>query len=102
MVDCKLSKTTHTFNLQEMNKVNYALNYRAQGIDPQIVRCLRECLDGSNKLVKEYRMTSEILANNKHETLHLRLIRNSNTDLRQYNYPTASEVAACYILLLNT
>ena len=48
--------------------------HRAEGVDQEIVSKIRAFLDENNKLVKKYRMTSEILKNNRHETIQLRLI----------------------------
>lgn len=68
------------------------MNLRAQ-----IVADIKECLDTFNPFVKSYRMVKEHLAGQEIPTMKLRILGKRNCDGRQYNLPTASEVAALIV-----
>lgn len=62
-----------------------------------IVRILKGVLDDTNPYVQQYRCASELLSTRPSVDLKLCLINSRFHDGRQYNIPTASEVAALII-----
>lgn len=68
-----------------------------KGIDEEIVKQIKDCLDECNSLVKKYRMASEILKRNKHVDVKLCLLRHNDSKARPFDMPTASEVAALIV-----
>ena len=63
-------------------------------LDEGIVSGLLEMLDEHNELVKSFRMARDRYKESDLENVKLRLIGTRSKDGRQYNLPTASEVAA--------
>lgn len=84
-----------------MNSNNLPLPYsrhtNPDRIDPNIVKQIKDCLDGCNQLVKKYRIASDILKLNRRQAVHIRLIRNMASNTRPYDLPTTSEVAALIV-----
>ncbi|XP_037469339.1 uncharacterized protein LOC119341569 [Triticum dicoccoides] len=69
-------------------------NETGAGLDKEIVKGLMQMLDANNSLVKKFRMASEILKNNKHEVISIRLIAPRENDSAQFNLPATDELAA--------
>ena len=70
---------------------------RKQQFDPEIVTKLSEMLDDHNCLVKKFRMVRNRFEAQPDSTFRLRLFGNRKTDGREYNMPTASEVAGLIV-----
>ncbi|GJR11205.1 putative PIF1 DNA helicase/replication protein A1-like protein [Tanacetum coccineum] len=66
-------------------------------LDRELATEIRDMLDSINPLVKEFRMAGERIKSSNDQRLKLRLIGTRNRDGRQYNLPTASEVAALIV-----
>nr|XP_045088159.1 uncharacterized protein LOC120970143 isoform X2 [Aegilops tauschii subsp. strangulata] len=66
-------------------------------LDEGIVSRLLEMLDENNELVKSFRMARDRYQESDLENVRLRLIGKRSNDGRQYNLPTASEIAALII-----
>ena len=58
---------------------------------------IRDELNKSNPFVAQFRTAANILASNRHQTLKLVLLGTRKSDGRNYNLPTASEVAALVV-----
>ncbi|XP_028779075.1 uncharacterized protein LOC114735542 [Neltuma alba] len=67
------------------------------GVDEAIAMDIKDCLDQHNALVKKYRMASEILRQDNTAEVRIRLLRESTNRSRNYELPTASEVAALIV-----
>ena len=81
----------------EVNNRIQALNHENEtgaGLDKEIVKGLMQMLDVNNSLVKKFRMASEILKNNRHEVISIRLIAPGENDSAQFNLPATDELAA--------
>ncbi|XP_048574048.1 uncharacterized protein LOC125554572 [Triticum urartu] len=81
----------------EVNNRIQALNHHNEtstGLDKEIVKGLIQMLDANNSLVKKFRMASDILKNNKHEVISIRLIAPGENDGAQFNLPATDELAA--------
>uniref|UniRef100_A0A2N9J2K3 ATP-dependent DNA helicase n=1 Tax=Fagus sylvatica TaxID=28930 RepID=A0A2N9J2K3_FAGSY len=66
-------------------------------VDQDIVAGLLEMLDQCNSLVKYFRMARDRFNESEIHDVRIRLIGNRNSDGRQYNFPTTSEVAAIIV-----
>ena len=67
-------------------------------IDHELTVDLRDMLDQINPLVSQFRMAGEIFVNEHHQNKYkLRLIGTRERDGREYNLPTANEVAALIV-----
>ena len=66
-------------------------------IDPEIVQGLSVMLEEHNILVKTFRMARDRYKEHPECEFYLRLLSNRNTDGRQYNLPTTSEVAGLIV-----
>ncbi|XP_054782778.1 uncharacterized protein LOC129290098 [Prosopis cineraria] len=66
-------------------------------IDHVIVHLLKDVLDEFNPFVKQYRMASSLIKNHAYNELKLCLIGTRQHDGRNYNLPSASEVAALVV-----
>ena len=53
-----------------------------------------QMLDTNNSLVKKFRMAAEILKQNKHEVISIRLIAPGENDSPQFSLPATDELAA--------
>lgn len=74
-----------------------ALNYHNEtdnGLDKEIVQGLLKMLDANNSLVKKFRMASEVLRDNKHAVISIRLIAPGENDSPQFSLPATDELAA--------
>ena len=81
----------------EVNNRIQALNHENEtgaGLDKEIVKGLMQMLDVNNSLVKKFRMASEILKNNRHEVISIRLIAPGENDSAQFNLPSNYALAA--------
>ncbi|XP_076886674.1 uncharacterized protein LOC143536612 [Bidens hawaiensis] len=72
-------------SLDADNYENYIINY------------LKEMLDSQNPLVQAYRMVRDTYKQNPHNDFKLRIVGTRKYDGRNYNLPTASEVAALIV-----
>jgi hypothetical protein len=54
-------------------------------------------LDGSNSCVKKFRMAREILRENKHVVVSVRIIAPGENDSPQFSLPTTDELAGLFI-----
>jgi hypothetical protein len=70
---------------------------RKTQLDEGIVSGLLEMLDEHNELVKSFRMARDRYKQSDLESVRLRLIGKRSNDGRQYNLPTASEIAALIV-----
>ncbi|VAH01467.1 unnamed protein product [Triticum turgidum subsp. durum] len=70
---------------------------RKTQLDEGIVSRLLEMLDENNELVKSFRMARDRYQESDLENVRLRLIGKRSSDGRQYNLPTASEIAALIV-----
>ncbi|GKC64429.1 putative PIF1 DNA helicase/replication protein A1-like protein, partial [Tanacetum coccineum] len=66
-------------------------------IDFQLTTDIRDMLDSINPLVKDFRMAGERIKSSDDKNLKLKLIGTRKRDGRDYNLPTASEVAALIV-----
>ncbi|XP_075076823.1 uncharacterized protein LOC142163436 [Nicotiana tabacum] len=66
-------------------------------VDPKIVQGLSEMLDEHNILAKIFRMARDRYKQHPESVFRLRLLSDRTRDGRQYNIPTASEVAGLVI-----
>ena len=67
-------------------------------MDHQLTVDLRDMLDSINPLVAQFRMAGEqFVASNKQNKFKIRLIGTRERDGREYNLPTADEVAALIV-----
>ncbi|GJY15884.1 hypothetical protein Tco_0386306 [Tanacetum coccineum] len=66
-------------------------------LDHQLATEIRDMLDSINPLVQKFHMAREGIKSSNDQRLKLRLIGTRNQDGRQYNLPTASEVAALIV-----
>ncbi|GKC21026.1 ATP-dependent DNA helicase PIF1-like protein [Tanacetum coccineum] len=66
-------------------------------LDHELATEIRDMLDSVTPLVKKFRMAGERIKSTNDQRLKLRLIGTRNRDGRQYNLPTASEVAALIV-----
>jgi hypothetical protein len=64
------------------------------GLDKVIVKGLGLMLDTHNSLVKKYRMAKEVLKENKHADMSIRLLAPGKSDGPQFNLPSTDELAA--------
>ena len=74
-----------------------ALNHhdeKGAGLDKDTVRGLMQMLDTNNSLVRKFRMAAEILEQNKHEVISIRLIAPGENDSPQFSLPATDERAA--------
>ncbi|GKA28723.1 putative PIF1 DNA helicase/replication protein A1-like protein [Tanacetum coccineum] len=67
---------------------------RHNKLDYKLTTDIRDLLDEINPLVKDFRMAGERIRSSDDQKISLRLIGTRPRDGRQYNLPTASEVAA--------
>ncbi|GKB11365.1 retrotransposon protein, putative, ty1-copia subclass [Tanacetum coccineum] len=65
--------------------------------DLLIANKIKKILDDNNPLVKKFRMTGERIKENNVCNVKLRLVEKREKDRREYNLPTANEVAAIII-----
>ncbi|KAI9121462.1 hypothetical protein K1719_008495 [Acacia pycnantha] len=74
-------------------------NGDAENLDPIIVNLIKGCLDKHNSIVKQYRSAAKIIKNNVVKDVNIRLLRNGDSSGlgRQYDIPTASELAALIV-----
>jgi hypothetical protein len=70
---------------------------RKTQLDESIVSGLLEMLDEHNELVKSFRMARDRYKESDLENVRLRLTGKRSSDGRQYNLPTASEIAALIV-----
>ena len=70
---------------------------RKTQLDEGIVSGLLSMLDDHNELVKSFRMARDRYRESDLENVRLRLIGTRSNDGRQYNLPTASEIAALIV-----
>lgn len=66
-------------------------------IDENIVKELKNMLDGNNVHAKAFRMARDVLKDGPVQDVRLKLISDRNTDGRIYNKPTISEVSALIV-----
>ncbi|PWA41403.1 hypothetical protein CTI12_AA552670 [Artemisia annua] len=66
-------------------------------LDHKLTTDIRDMLDSINPLVKEFRMAGERIRTKDDQSLKLKLIGTRARDGRDYNLPTASEVAALIV-----
>ena len=66
-------------------------------LDFQLTKDIRDMLDKINPLVQDFRMAGERIRSSDDEKVCLKLIGTRKRDGRQYNLPTASEVAALIV-----
>ncbi|GKD94931.1 hypothetical protein Tco_1374768 [Tanacetum coccineum] len=66
-------------------------------LDYQLTKDIRDMLDSINPLVKDFRMAGERIRASDDKKIKLRLIGTRTRDGRDYNLPTASEVAALIV-----
>ncbi|XP_070048226.1 uncharacterized protein [Nicotiana tomentosiformis] len=76
------------------NRMNSLLH---EEVDPKIVQGLSEMLDEHNILAKTFRMARDRYKQHPESVFRLRLLSDRTRDGRQYNIPTASEVAGLII-----
>ncbi|OIT37001.1 hypothetical protein A4A49_58377, partial [Nicotiana attenuata] len=76
------------------NRMNSLLH---EEIDPKIVQGLSEMLDEHNILAKTFRMARDRYKQHPESVFRLRLLSDRTRYGRQYNIPTASEVARLII-----
>nr|XP_009789935.1 PREDICTED: uncharacterized protein LOC104237479 [Nicotiana sylvestris] len=76
------------------NRMNSLLH---EEVDPKIVQGLSEMLDEHNILAKIFRMARDRYKQHPESVFRLRLLSDRTRDGRQYNIPTASEVAGLII-----
>ncbi|XP_071723351.1 uncharacterized protein [Rutidosis leptorrhynchoides] len=69
----------------------------SDAVDNNIVKLLIAMFDEVNPIVKTFRMAKDKMDNGETETLRIRLKANRRTDGRQYNLPTASEIAGLIV-----
>ena len=81
----------------ETESTHYQVKGRKPEIEHEIVQELSEMLDQHNSLVKSFRMARDRFKEQPESTFRLRLLSRRATDGRQYNMPTASEVAGLII-----
>nr|GEW68867.1 hypothetical protein [Tanacetum cinerariifolium] len=72
-------------------------SFRNNELDYQLTTDIRDLLDEINPLVQDFRMAGERIRSSDDEKISLRLIVTRQRDGRQYNLPTASEVAALIV-----
>ncbi|XP_077232073.1 uncharacterized protein LOC143866284 [Tasmannia lanceolata] len=66
-------------------------------INEDVVAGLRQMLDTTNPYVQTFRYGRDFLANGVAVDMRIRIIEQRSRDTRQYNLPTASEVAALMV-----
>ncbi|XP_076909337.1 uncharacterized protein LOC143566550, partial [Bidens hawaiensis] len=66
-------------------------------LENKIINYLKEMLDSHNPLVKSYRIARDCFQQNPDLDLKLRIIGTRRGDVRTYNLPTTSEVAALIV-----
>ncbi|XP_076881582.1 uncharacterized protein LOC143529741 [Bidens hawaiensis] len=69
----------------------------AENYENYIINYLKEMLDSQNPLVQAYRMVCDTFKENPQIDFKLRIIGTRKYDVRTYNLPTASEVAALIV-----
>ena len=88
----------HDTENEVRNRINASASMESKTQpDENIVKGLLEMLDEHNVLVKSFRMARDRFQNRRIKDVRLRLINKRSKDGRQYNLPSASEVAALII-----
>ncbi|GKB49987.1 hypothetical protein Tco_0900740 [Tanacetum coccineum] len=82
-----------------ISTVSYAESSSSKNdqLDYKLTTDIRDLLDEINPLVKDFRMAGERIRSSDDKKVSLRLIGTRQRDGRQYNLPTASEVAALIV-----
>ncbi|XP_045829948.1 uncharacterized protein LOC123921446 isoform X3 [Trifolium pratense] len=76
---------------------HFSDNSTGKNLDPSLVADLLKLMDDHNILVKSFRMVREFRQLNQNIPVQLRLFRNRTADVRVYNVPEISEVAALIV-----
>nr|GFA64697.1 putative PIF1 DNA helicase/replication protein A1-like protein [Tanacetum cinerariifolium] len=77
-----------------MKSKEASASFKKHEIDFQLTTDICDMLDSINPLVKDFRIAGERIKSSDDKILNLKLIGTRKRDGRDYNLPTASEVAA--------